>query len=280
MPELPEVETVRRLMRDALQGKTIRRVEVAEDEIVLGGTPAAALRETLDGSRVLDIGRRGKFWWLHLEEGPCVFGHLGMSGWIRRIGGPETRIREHGSAPIWDEEGRPRFLKLLLEADDGASVAFTDGRRLGRLWMGESPAADSRVAALGPDALEEMPCPTAFHGRMVRRKSPVKAVLMDQAFLAGLGNWTVDEVLFQSGISPKRPATDVSTEEAARLRGVILDVLTEAVAVEADSDRFPKDWLFHFRWGGSRGADTIHGHAIVRETVGGRTTAWVPDLQS
>jgi formamidopyrimidine-DNA glycosylase len=280
MPELPEVEAVRRLMRRALGGKVIVRAEVAPDEIVLQGLDEADVEAHLKGNRVLDVGRKGKYWWLELEQRPWLFGHLGMAGWIREIGGKETRLREHGKAPLVDESGRPRFLKLFLESDDGRKVAFTDGRRLARMWLGDGPEADPRVSALGPDAYESLPKATVLAERLGKRRAPIKAVLMDQAFLSGIGNWIADEVLYHARIAPKRHGADLSAEEVERLHATLRKVLKKAVEVEADYEQFPKNWLFHHRWGGGRGADEIDGRKIVREAVGGRTTAWVPDLQN
>jgi formamidopyrimidine-DNA glycosylase len=266
-------------MRRVLEGKRISEAEFPQDDIVFSGLGSEALVESVLGARVEGVGRKGKFWWLQLDRTPWLFGHLGMSGWIRDLSAPETRLREHGEAPLADEEGRPRFLKMLLGAEDGARIAFTDGRRLGRLWLAESVEADARVQALGPDAREDLPSSKELHARLVKRKAPIKAILMDQSFLSGLGNWTVDEVLYQARISPKRPASKLKPKESERLRQVIQDVLEIAVELEADSDRFPPEWLFHHRWGGAKGKQIIEGRQIVREQVGGRTTAWVPEIQ-
>ena len=114
------------------------------------------------------------------------------------------------------------------------------------------------------------------------RKSPIKAVLLDQSFAAGIGNWIADEVLYQAGIAPKRRASTLSAAEAGRLRARIRSVIGGAVRAGSDSDRFPRWWLFHRRWGHRRGgpsATTVRGEHIRHETVGGRTTAWVPSAQ-
>jgi len=94
-----------------------------------------------------------------------------------------------------------------------------------------------------------------------------------------VGNWIADEVLYQASIRPARAASELSMVEIARLRATLLRVIRRAVAVNADSDRFPSSWLFHHRWGRVKGATTGGGAAIVHDTVGGRTTAWVPSRQ-
>ena len=103
--------------------------------------------------------------------------------------------------------------------------------------------------------------------------------MLDQGALAGIGNWIADEVLYQARIAPKRSAASLTTVEVAALRRSIRSVLAHAVKVGADHHRFPKSWLFEHRWGGTRGAEQIAGQPIVREEVGGRTTAWVPTRQ-
>lgn len=279
MPELPEVETVCRIMRSVLIGRKIVTVEVADDPIVLSGVPKETYESVLLESTVESVGRRGKYWWLALDRKPWVFGHLGMAGWIRELGAPSARLREHGSKPFEDEEGRPRFLKLFLGTDEGKTIAFTDGRRLGRLWLGEGPDSDKRVSALGPDALDELPSAKALAEKWRGRTAPIKALLLDQSQISGVGNYLADEALYQAGISPKREAGLVKTTELEALRTALTHILLKAVEVGADSDKFPQEWLFHQRWGGMRGSREIEGQPILRESVGGRTTAWVPSRQ-
>jgi formamidopyrimidine-DNA glycosylase len=280
MPELPEVETVCRVMRRALVGARIARVEVARDALVFSGHPPRAIERALVGRVVDAIGRRGKYFWITLRgEGPAVLGHLGMSGWVREIGGRGTRLLGHGDAPFEDDAGRPRFLRLLLETEDGRRVAFTDPRRLGRIWLAGSAEEDARIARLGPDAYDELPPIGALRDALRRRKRPIKAVLLDQAVFAGVGNWIADEVLYQARVAPARLASSLTEREVAALRRALRSVLDHAVKVGADHRRFPRSWLFEHRWGGARGAARVGGHAIVREVIGGRTTAWVPSRQ-
>lgn len=282
MPELPEVETVRRVMRRVLVGHRIVAAEVVPDEIVLKGVPAQFVHDALIGASVEGIGRKGKYWWIELDRRPWVFGHLGMAGWIRDVsltGSPKlaTRLREHGKRDWDDENGRPRFLKLMLETETGGRIAFTDGRRLGRLWLAESP--EQGVVGLGPDVLDEPWSVNSLVKKLKDRKAPIKALLLDQKLFAGVGNWIADEVLFQARIAPARLAASLSELEVSMLVENLKPILELAIKVDADSERYPETWLFNSRWGGTKGTGEIMGHAIVREPVGGRTTAWVPDLQ-
>jgi formamidopyrimidine-DNA glycosylase len=264
MPELPEVETVRRMLRRELQNRVIVAALLSPDDLVLSGTPPEAFVSALVGSRVLDVGRKGKYWWLELDRKPWLFGHLGMSGWIHHLSPGEPE---------------PRFWKLILEVEGGSRIAITDARRLGRVWLGESPATEKAILKLGFDALEEPPGVETLQAALKRRKTPIKAVLLDQTLFAGVGNYLADEALYQARISPKRLAASLDFEEVGRLEAALGRILRVAVDVGADESRFPKDWLFHHRWGGEKGPQTIGGHRLARETIGGRTTAWVPELQ-
>lgn len=267
-------------MRRILQGRKIVAAEVVPDEIVLGGIPPEAFVAAIEGRTLRDVGRKGKYWWLDFGDAPIVFGHLGMSGWIRELGEPTVRLKEHGNAPLDDENGRPRFLKLLMTSEDGRRVAFTDGRRLARLWLGESAVADARVAKLGPDVYESLPDPEQLYAILHRRKAPLKALLLDQGLFAGVGNWIADECLYHARLAPKRTGDTLSLPDVIALHQSLQMVLEIAVEKNADKDQFPEDWLFHHRWDGNRGSEMIGGEAIVRESVGGRTTAWVPTRQT
>ena len=280
MPELPEVETVRRIFDRVLQGKRIVDAEVAEDSIVLKKTPAAVVREAIIGRTVTGTGRIGKYFWLELDTKPWLFGHLGMAGWVREIGASTIRLREHGNAPLEDPEGRPKFLKLLLTAEDGRQVVMTDGRRLARLWLCSAPGDDAAIAKLGPDCYNALPTPAEIHASLAKRSAPIKALLLDQSLFCGVGNWIADEVLYVAGIRPSRLGKEVSLNDAEKLHGALKSVISHAVEVGADKEKFPSEWLFHYRWGGSKGDDLIDGQQIVREQIGGRTTAWVPSRQS
>jgi formamidopyrimidine-DNA glycosylase len=280
VPELAEVETVCRLMRDVLVGKRIARVEVAVDTLVFQAS-RKNLEDALVGRTVRAIGRRGKTFWLELAgPGPTVYGHLGMSGWIREVGrASSVRLQSHGDAPLDDANGQPRFCKLRLEVRGGRAIAFTDPRRLGRIWLGAAPADEPRIQRLGRDAFDDLPTVAELAALFARRRIPVKALLLDQTVLAGIGNWLADEILYQSRIAPARIAASLTTRELTALRRATRSVITHAVKVGADSDHYPRTWLFEHRWGGGRGSQQIGGHAIRRDEVGGRTTAWVPARQ-
>lgn len=279
MPELPEVETVRRVFDRVLTGKMIVEAEVAPDEIVLKGAAPEGLVSRLEGAIVTGTGRKGKYFWIELGDRGVIFGHLGMAGWVREIGASTIRLREHGDAPLDDENGRPKFLKLRLRAEDMREVVMTDGRRLARLWAGESVENDEKLLALGSDCWTDLPTSGELFETLRKRKASIKSILLDQKVFCGVGNWIADEVLYHAGIAPKRLGSSLTLTEVEVLREKLWWIIDLAVNVGADKEQFPEDWLFHSRWGGAKGEELFLGELLVREPVGGRTTAWVPSRQ-
>jgi formamidopyrimidine-DNA glycosylase len=281
MPELAEVEAARRALERALLGRIISSAECSPDEIVLQGAAPEEVQNRLVGARVQAIGRKGKAFWIELEGRGAVCLHLGMSGSILTdVGGIRAAVNyRQNKGGGFLPDGRPKHLKLLIEAE-GVMAAMVDPRRLARIWTGDDPLRNPFVASLGPDAWSDLPSAEVLARMLARRKAPIKAVLLDQAFLSGIGNWLADEILYQARIAPARPASSLAEKEITVLRGAIRSILDLACSVEADHERFPADWLFHSRWGGAKGSEWHEGRRIVREKIGGRTTAWAPDWQS
>ncbi len=265
MPELPEVEARRRVAHDHLTGRRLIGVAAADDRIVFKGAAPTTFVRKLRGRQVVATGRRGKQMWLELDRAPHPVLHFGM-------GGDFHVYREISE--------RPRFWKLELRTGNGTRVAMTNARRIGRIRLVEDILRDPPVGKLGPDPYLELPALSWFRERFSGRRGPVKAVLLDQTFLAGIGNWIADEVLYQAALDPRRPAASLEAAEVRLLRGKIRSVLARAVAVNADDARFPRTWLFHHRWGRKQDARTARGEMIAFMTVGGRTTAWVPARQT
>ncbi|MCG6920549.1 MAG: DNA-formamidopyrimidine glycosylase [Acidobacteria bacterium] len=264
MPELPEVETARRRAEHQLKGRRIVSVRVAPDPLVFEGISPSRFATALRARRVVAVRRRGKHLWMELDRRPFPMFHFGMSG---------------AFALYRDGDPRPRFWKVELAAEGGRRLTFTDPRRLGRVRLRRNPEHEAPLAKLGFDVLDDLPDAPALAAILSRHGAPVKAVLLDQSLFAGVGNWIADEVLYQAGLDPRRPASSLSREEVGQLRLRLRDVVRRAVAVNADSARFPRTWLFHRRWGRKEGAHTARGEPIVHLTVGGRTTAWVPSRQ-
>jgi formamidopyrimidine-DNA glycosylase len=277
VPELPEVEAARRLAARVAVGRRIVQVWCAADPIVFDRVTPARVRAALLGRRVRATGRHGKHLWLELDRRPWLLMHFGMTGGLHVPARPPLRLR---STRGWAPPGwPPRFAKLLLRFDDGSALAMADARRLGRIRLREDPRREPPLAGLGFDALHELPPPARFHALLHERSAPMKALLLDQTFAAGVGNWIADEVLYQARIAPRRPARTLTAEEAGRLRRRLRAVLATAVRAGADGDRFPRSWLFHHRWDHDPLARTARGERIRWETIAGRTAAWCPAIQ-
>jgi formamidopyrimidine-DNA glycosylase len=281
LPELPEVESVRRRLRRALRGRRILGVEASNDPIVLGDLPAAALVAALRGRCIEDVRRKGKHLYFVLDQPPWPLFHFGMTGWFH-IDREDRERRIHGRAkrrvPI-PATGPRRFQRVAIDVEGGTRAVFTDPRRFGRIRLQRDPLNEPPLSLLGFDVLDELPPAASLRALLARRQAPIKAVLLDQALFAGVGNWIADEVLYQARIRPDRAAASLAPAEVAALRRAIVSVVRRAVAVDADSARFPRSWLFHHRWGRNADAVTRSGERIVHATIGGRTTAWVPARQ-
>lgn len=264
MPELPEVETYRRLLEKKLRNKKITDVSVTPDRILFGLTSPAQIRRAFLGSRIKKCGRKGKYLWMELGKKPWPVFHLGMSGSF-----------------IVSQEIPPeaKSIKLILEFEDGTVFAFKDPRRFGRMYLLKEALNSPPLSKLGPDVLNEMPSQKDIEEIFTNRTAPIKSLLMDQSLLSGIGNWMADEILFQARIAPKRKAGSLTKSELTLLRKKIISVTKLAVSKGADSDLYPTSWLFHHRWGKKAGHVST-GEVIRHTEVGGRTTAWVPDLQN
>jgi formamidopyrimidine-DNA glycosylase len=264
MPELPEVEARRKILERHMVGRTITRTSAAPDTIVYDGVKPRTFSRALTGREVLAVRRKGKQLWMELDRRPWPTLHFGMGGSFFAY----DRVSE-----------RPKYWKLEMVTDRGVRVAMTNPRRLGRIRLQEDPETEPPISKLGHDPLNDLPSPTRFRALISRRKAPIKAVLLDQGVFAGVGNWIADEVLYQACIDPRRRSHRLGLDELSRLRSRLGSVIRRAVLVDADSDRFPRTWLFHHRWGRKESAMTSRGEKIRFATVGGRTTAWVPEVQ-
>lgn len=214
MPELPEVETVRRTLYDKIVGRRIERVEIITPRQIYHPDPDT-FRAELEGARFTDIERRGK--WLLFRLGPITLvGHLRMSGHLYVC-----------------EPGRPRdkHTHVVFHLDDGKELRYDDQRKFGgfHLLGPRGEGTPPGLAALGPEPLSQEFTPAVLAAALAGKKSPVKAALLNQAIVAGLGNIYVDESLFCARIHPERLGESLAPEEVQRLHGCIRSVLERAV---------------------------------------------------
>jgi formamidopyrimidine-DNA glycosylase len=288
MPELAEVETVRRQIELRLKGRKIKEVEGdTADKYLFAFAPLKEVIKALTGAKIKGTGRKGKYFWIELDRKPWPLFHLGMSGNLAILD-PDAKKSGHekiwGGVNMWSEKDqnlreRLWFCRLLMFAEKGFKIAFIDPRRFGRMWLTDDPWNHPRIKKLGYDPLIDFPTVKILGERLLKRKKPIKAVLLDQSLFAGIGNWLADEILYQAKISPHTLASQMKTSQLKELHRQVLAVVKKAVSVNADYERFPKTWLFHERWGKKKTAKTSRGHKIIHEEIGGRTTAWVPGWQ-
>ncbi|WVZ79247.1 hypothetical protein U9M48_026849 [Paspalum notatum var. saurae] len=297
MPELPEVEAARRALQAHCVGRRIARCAVADDaKVVIAAGGRATFERAMVGRTIVAARRRGKNLWLQLDAPPFPSFQFGMAGAIYIKGVPVTKYKRQVAFNIsflaimrleqWVLVGnnspvvadRLSILKRSdLQLDDGLEFSFTDKRRFARVRLFEDPETVPPISELGPDALFEPMSVDNFLDSLGRKKIGIKALLLDQSFISGIGNWIADEVLYQSRIHPLQTASNLPRENCEALHQTIQEVVKYAVEVDADCDRFPKEWLFHHRWGKKPGK--VNGNKIEFITAGGRTTAYVPQLQ-
>jgi formamidopyrimidine-DNA glycosylase len=212
MPELPEVETVVRGLRESLPGHEILGVEVFWPRSVRDLDPEAfACR--LEGQRVVDVGRRGKWIVISLSEGHTLLIHLRMTGQL-----------------VWEPEDSPdeKYTRVLFHFDDAWRLRFSDMRKFGRIVLTDS--SDEVLGDLGPEPLSDDFTVARFEEMLSERRGRIKSLLLNQRFLVGLGNIYVNEALWRAGIHPRRSANDLSCSDVRELHGAIRSVLREAIA--------------------------------------------------
>jgi formamidopyrimidine-DNA glycosylase len=253
MPELPEVEHDRRVLAEQAAGRLIERTVTTDPGILRNASPTA-LDRALRGHRFEEPERHGK-WLLAWTTGPAVLIHFGMTGDLIPADGPE---------------GRHRHDRVIFELDRG-ELRYRNMRKLGGVWLAhDREEAAAILGPLGPDALTLDR--RGFRALLARRRGRVKAALMDQRLLAGIGNLLADEALWRAGLHPARRIEDLGPEERDRLFDAIRAVLRTSVE---RFDHLPSGWLIHVR-GRPEAACPRCGTLLGRTLVGGRTTYFCP----
>ena len=248
MPELPEVERARALIEREAVGRTVDGADDRDTWVCRPHAPGE-IGAALSGATIAAAGRRGKAMWIEFDGGPDLGLHLGMAGRIV--------VDEQASARGWD--------RFTLHFEDGGSLALRDKRRLGRAVL------DPDLDLLGPDAAEVTR--REFRERVGRGRAPLKARIMNQSVIAGVGNLLADEALWRARLSPVREAGSLSEEELDGLRRALRAATRRAVA---RGGVHTGDLIRHRARGGSC---PRCGAPLERATVGGRTTYWCPREQ-
>ncbi len=230
MPELPEVETVRRGLAPVMEGRRIASARVNRPD--LRWPLPERMAERLRGARVTRLGRRSKYLLAELDTGETWITHLGMSGRMLVSGDPLGRF-------VHDHPAPEKHDHVVIDLEDGARVTFNDPRRFGAMDLvatGEL-AAHRLLSGLGPEPLGNGFDEEYLVARLAGRRTPVKAALLDQRLVAGLGNIYVCEALFRAGVSPMRRAARLSARRAAALVPAIRAVLADAIEAGGSSLR-------------------------------------------
>jgi formamidopyrimidine-DNA glycosylase len=221
LPELPEVETVTADLRPHLVGRTIVGCDLRFPAIVRHPSPAA-FAAGLTGRRVEAMSRRGKYILHHLDSGELLVVHLGMTGQWRYVaaGTPE-----------------PDHLHAVLTLDDGFQLRYRDVRRFGRLLLGSEQelVGDRKMPRLGPEPIDPSFTASDLYRRLHVRRAPLKALLLDQMVVAGVGNIYADEACFRARVRPDRAANTLSRQAVGRLRGALDESLRRAIVNRGSS---------------------------------------------
>ncbi len=225
MPELPEVETVMRGLARVLEGRRLVAASIARPDMRWPFPDGLVTR--LTGARVLGFRRRAKYMLMRVEGGDSLLIHLGMSG--RMVA---RRAADRPNEPVAHEH-------FAMETEDGTHVGFVDPRRFGSVDLVASAREDQHrlLAGLGPEPLEDAFTAEVLSQALAGKRTPIKAALLDQKLVAGLGNIYVSEALHRSGISPRREASTVAGSRCVRLVPAIKAVLEESIAAGGSSLR-------------------------------------------
>ena len=280
MPELPEVETVRRGLEPVLVGRTIVHADVRRPDLRRPFPPALAAR--LTGARVEALRRRSKYLLADLDRAETLLVHLGMSGRVLVSGAPVGVFHHPHPAP-------ERHDHVVLDLDGGARITFNDARRFGLMDLVKSGELDAHplLAGLGPEPLGNAFSAATLAGRLIGRVAPIKAILLDQRVVAGLGNIYVCEALWRARISPLREAGAVTSAEADTLVTAVRAVLADALAAGGSSLRDYRQadgelgYFQHaFAAYGREGTPCPRGDGtIVRVVQSGRSSFFCPSCQ-
>jgi formamidopyrimidine-DNA glycosylase len=281
LPELPEVETVRRGLEPVLSGRVIVRAEVRRPDLRWPFPPRLA--ERLTGRRVAALRRRSKYLLAELDGAETLILHLGMSGRLLVSGAQVGAFHHPHPAPEKHDH-------VVLDVEGGARITLNDARRFGALdlWPTAELDAHRLLAGLGPEPLGNGFGGAYLAGRLAGRRTPVKAVLGDQRVVAGLGNIYLAEALWRARVSPLRRAADVTPEEAETLAAAVRDVLRDAIAAGGSSLRdyrradgelgyFQHSFAVYDREGEPC---RRCGGPIARSVQSGRSSFWCPACQT
>lgn len=274
MPELPEVETVRRTLIELVKGKTIEAVYIHWPKIIKKPEETVQFQDAVAGQTIQDVGRRGKFLKFYLDDYVLV-SHLRMEGKYGLF---------QSSDPI------DKHTHVVFKMTDGSELRYKDVRKFGTMHLFTKGEEELHMplSHLGPEPFSESFTPEYLQEKLKKTNRKIKAVLLDQKVLVGLGNIYVDEALFRSGIHPERPANGLSAEETAKLHLEIVRTLSEAVekggsTVRSYVNTQGQIGMFQlqlFVYGRTNEPCKVCGETLIKTVVGGRGTHYCSSCQS
>lgn len=274
MPELPEVEVIRRYLDTAVRGRVIQNVQILRPQQIERPAPAD-FAKLVTGQTITGFARRGKYLGMHFLSGSRVIFHLRMTGSL-----------------VYEPSGRTadRYARAVFSLSDGGLLVFADVRTFGRLYglnADESDAVIKGLASLGPEPLSEDFSPAYLEAAVKGRKQPIKSFLLDQRRVAGIGNIYADEALFAAHIFPGRPAAGLTAAECQHLQRAVRKVLQDGLKDGGTTFRdyrngegghgHHQEHLFVYHREGQ--PCRICGAPIEKFTLGGRGTHFCPHCQ-
>ncbi|HVF75158.1 MAG TPA: bifunctional DNA-formamidopyrimidine glycosylase/DNA-(apurinic or apyrimidinic site) lyase [Acidimicrobiales bacterium] len=218
MPELPEVETIRRDLDREVVGKRIKAVEATGVRSIRRHKSKKDFVAKLEGRKITGVVRKGKYLLVKLEGGDVLVIHLGMSGQLLRAKGPKDPLAKH--------------THVVITFTQGGQLRYVDPRTFGELFVTSIDGVEEacpELAHLGFDPLDDVMSWNAFGARLTAKKAKLKALLMDQKFIAGIGNMYADEILWAAGLRPDRGSETLSSQEVRRLYRAMVETLQDAI---------------------------------------------------
>jgi formamidopyrimidine-DNA glycosylase len=273
MPELPEVETVRQSLLDRVIGRHILDFSVGDFPGVVGTESPEIVRSRVSGRHFQDIRRRGKYLFFDLDDDTSIMIHLRMTGKLSLVPSDRQEMRHQRAA---------------IALDNGHDLRFSDQRKFGRVLHLHPEDAARLDARIGIEPLADTFTAEWLQARLVRRTGKIKAVLLDQGLIGGLGNIYVDEALFSAGIHPERVANTLTLPELTRLVGAIRQVLLAALArrgttfssfEDADGQSGGYGVNLQVYGKGDKERCPVCSGPLLRLKVGGRGTSYCPTCQ-
>ena len=261
MPELPEVEILRKYFEAVALHQEIEKLEFHDHLDKIFATPREELQKSLCGDHFTITRRLGKYLFAKLSKGKWLHLHFGMTGDLQLLTASEDL---------------PKYTRFVILFKNGERLAFRDLRKFGVIELIDDPASYQKAKGIGPDLLEIDP--QEFIAGFRGRKAPIKTLLLQQDKVAGIGNWIADEMLFNAGIHPATRAEKLSDDELHKLYQEAIQIVKQAIVHDTHYGDFPQQFFVNYRSKGALHPDYPNS-PVEALKVGGRGTYIVPERQ-